>query len=210
MHVRLTLLFAVTLAAMAASPVAASQSKVAVCHRPSTSAERMLEVGAPAVAGHLRHGDTLGVCGSQSTVLISPRINEVFYEPLGSAGADFIEIVGPAGFSLQGWELRLIDGATGSTYLSVVLPFMVIPASGLHVVGFGGALQDGPDAVQLRDGTGALVDAVQYGNAGANNAGEGNPAPDVPAGKSLSRDAAHTDTDDNATDFSEAVPTPDS
>lgn len=191
---------------LATSPVAAAGSKVVVCHKPATRAERTINVGAAAVAAHLRHGDILGACGAAST-LVTPRLNEVFYDQVGGTAGEFVEIVGPAGFSLQGWELRLIDGATGNTYMSIdFLASTVISASGFYVIGV--ALQNGPDAVQLRNGAGALIDAVQYGNAGANNAGEGSPAPDVPAGKSLSRDSFHTDTNNNAADFSAATPSP--
>ena len=61
--------------------------------------------------------------------------------------------------------------------------------------------QNGPDAVQLRDSWGEIIDALQYGDAGVYNAGEGDPAADVSSGSSLSRDVLGTDTNDNLTDF---------
>ena len=63
----------------------------------------------------------------------------------------------------------------------------------------------------LRDPGAALLDALGYGDfpAGTVFAGEGNPAPDPPAGSSLARTFANLDTDDNAADFSVlAAPTP--
>jgi len=33
--------------------------KASICHKPGTPAEKILTVGSPAIAGHLRHGDTL-------------------------------------------------------------------------------------------------------------------------------------------------------
>ena len=33
--------------------------KAAICHKPGTPAEKILSVGTAAIAGHLRHGDTL-------------------------------------------------------------------------------------------------------------------------------------------------------
>jgi hypothetical protein len=33
--------------------------KASICHKPGTPAEKILTVGGPAIAGHLRHGDTL-------------------------------------------------------------------------------------------------------------------------------------------------------
>lgn len=40
----------------------AKAEKVIVCHKPGTPAERTLEIPAPAVDGHLGHGDLLGAC----------------------------------------------------------------------------------------------------------------------------------------------------
>jgi hypothetical protein len=67
--------------------------------------------------------------------------------------------------------------------------------------------QNGPDAVQLLDSDDNIVDALQYGNAGQFNSGEGAFASDVAPGKTLTRDNAHADTDDNKADFSSADPT---
>ena len=67
--------------------------------------------------------------------------------------------------------------------------------------------QNGPDAVQLfHDGT--LIDALQYGDAGLFNAGEGAFAADITGAVSLSRDAYGSDTNDNAIDFTSGPPTP--
>ncbi len=60
----------------------------------------------------------------------------------------------------------------------------------------------------LTDSAGEIADALQYGDAGAFNSGEGTPAVDVAGGNSLSRDSAHTDSDDNAADFLEGAPSP--
>jgi len=66
--------------------------------------------------------------------------------------------------------------------------------------------QNGPDAVQLRDPADAIVDALQYGDAGEFNAGEGLPASSASAGRSLSRDRLSSDSNDNAADFSPLDP----
>jgi hypothetical protein len=70
--------------------------------------------------------------------------------------------------------------------------------------------QNGPDSVELRDG-GVVLDAIGYGSFGGGDifAGEGNAAPDTPAGSSLARAYADVDTDDNLADFEVlSVPTP--
>ena len=68
--------------------------------------------------------------------------------------------------------------------------------------------QNGPDAIQLIDPFLLVVDAVQYGDAGINNAGFGSPAFDAPAGSSLSRDLFGSNTGDNALDFMVGMPSP--
>ena len=42
---------------------AAGPAQVAICHKPGTSAQQTLTVADPAVAAHVRHGDSLGACG---------------------------------------------------------------------------------------------------------------------------------------------------
>ena len=71
--------------------------------------------------------------------------------------------------------------------------------------------QNGPDSVVLRSPSGEVIDALSYGVFGPTDvlAGEGAPAPDPAAGRSLARRFANLDTDDNARDFEIlASPTP--
>lgn len=42
----------------------AAEGTVTLCHKPGTPAEQTLVVPAPAVPGHMGHGDTAGACGS--------------------------------------------------------------------------------------------------------------------------------------------------
>ncbi|MCY3759975.1 MAG: lamin tail domain-containing protein, partial [Gemmatimonadetes bacterium] len=153
------------------------------------------------------------------------RIQEVLYDGSGTDSEEaFTEISGPPGKVLDGWSLVGVNGSNGQSYRTIALDGATIPADGLLVVAHqnanGDALthrdftanvdwQNGPDAVQLHDPQGQIVDALQYGNAGQHNAGEGNPAPEVEAGQSLSRSADGSDTDDNQTDFTaQDNPTP--
>lgn len=157
--------------------------------------------------------------------LADPILNEVCYDGVG-ADADevFTEIFGDAGTSLTGWSLRGINGLNGSTYRTISLTGMTIPADGVLVLATSSATgsvlgardytasvdwQNGPDAVQLLNASGTIVDALQYGDAGVYNAGEGAYAADVLAGYSLSRDLLGTDTNVNADDFTAfSTPTP--
>lgn len=168
-------------------------------------------------------------------------INEVFYDAL-SADVDaqgrastFIELKGPAGLSLANYEVRLVNGANGMPYKSVMLPqdakldgngFAVLtldkPDNYLNYVRTNvyalltpyanneDALQNGPDNVELYDGAGAKADALGYGTFSGSMSftGEGMPAEDVYRGRSLGRKPGASDTDNNSVDFISYFPTP--
>lgn len=154
-----------------------------------------------------------------------PILNEICYDGVGTdADEAFTEILGTPGTSLTGWSLRGINGYNGLAYRTISLTGLTIPSDGFLVLATTGATgavllardatanvdwQNGPDAIQLLDASGSIVDALQYGNAGLYNAGEGIYATDVRAGWSLSRDLLGTDTNDNAHDFLPTItPTP--
>jgi opacity protein-like surface antigen len=150
-------------------------------------------------------------------------IQEVLYDGPGTDPDDvFTELFGTPGTDLTGWTLAGINGTDGSVYRTIDLSGYVIPDDGIFVIATSLAnpdlalqsdlfanvdWQNGPDAVQLLD-NGVIVDALQYGDAGLFNAGEGSFAVDVTSGMSLSRDGFGTDTNDNAIDFSAMIPTP--
>jgi hypothetical protein len=155
-----------------------------------------------------------------------PLISEVFYDAVGSDnGHSFVEVYGAPGMSLEGLVLEGVNGANGGVGPTVALAG-AIPGDGLFVVaddqGDGTTLvsdadlirnfdfQNGPDSIVLRSAD-AVLDAVGYGTfaSGEVFAGEGQPAPDAPAGASLARQFADIDSDDNLADFAmSAVPTP--
>lgn len=151
-------------------------------------------------------------------------INEVFYDGPGADADDvFTELFGTPGLGLDGWSITGTNGATGAVYRAIDLTGAVIQNDGILVIATdlasGSVLaardftanvdwQNGPDSIQLLN-MGVTVDALQYGDAGSFNRGEGAPAPDVAAGHSLSRDASGTDSSNNFTDFmDQSTPTP--
>lgn len=164
--------------------------------------------------------------GLPSSAVAFPLISEVFYDAVGSdTGQSFVEFYGTPGTDLMGLVLEGTNGSNGAVTDSIALSGL-IPADGFFVLaddqGDGTTLvqdadligrfdfQNGPDSVVLR-GAGGVIDAVGYGVFGAGEffAGEGAPAPDVPAGSSLARRFANVDSDDNAADFVElTAPTP--
>ncbi len=162
--------------------------------------------------------------GVSSRATAAPIIHEVFYDATGSdSGLVFTELFGEAGVGLDGWTLVGINGGTGLSYRTVDLTGAIFPSDGLLVIAQSTASsslaaerdvignvdwQNGPDAIQLLDPLSVVIDALQYGDAGTNNAGFGLPALDVTAGSSLSRDFLGTNTGDNFVDFSVTAPSP--
>ena len=173
-------------------------------------------------------------CAACSTLMLSgtlapaaeaaPIIQEVFYDATGpDAGDVFVELFADPGTSLGGWSLVGINGSTGLPYRTIDLTGAVFPSDGLLVIAqatanpaltavrdFVGDVdwQNGPDAVQLIAPLAVLIDSLQYGDAGTNNAGFGLPAADAPSGSSLSRDLFGTNTGDNLADFFVGTPSP--
>ena len=155
-----------------------------------------------------------------STVLIQ----EVYYDQPGADGdAVFTELWGMPGQSLDGWSLVAIN-QDGATYRTVDLTGGIIPSDGMFVISTSSASvslaavsdftgnvdwQNGPgDALQLRNDSNALIDSLVYGTPNVGGFGEGAPAVDAAEGFSLSRDGFGSDSDDNATDFAQATPSP--
>jgi hypothetical protein len=163
-------------------------------------------------------------------------LNEIFYDAVGTDtdGVLFVELFGTSGMDVGGYQVNFVDGADGSVDDTVVLPTDAhLRTDGFYLIadsktGYptetnvaGADLIDnfdpanGPDAVQLTDPQGTLLDAVGYGDGGVGVAQNGladleeTPALDVVNGHSLERSAPGLDTDDNAIDFVDReIPTP--
>jgi hypothetical protein len=173
-----------------------------------------------------RAAGLLGLAFAAAPAGALPVISELFYDAVGSDdGLSFVELYGEPGASLDGLSLEGVNGANGDVGPVIALSGL-IPADGFFVVAdalasgassVAGAdllaqfdFQNGPDSVVLRAGE-LILDAVGYGSFLASEifAGEGQPAPDPPAGSSLERHFADVDSGDNAADFGAlAAPTP--
>ena len=156
-------------------------------------------------------------------------INELFYDPDGADElAAFIELYGPADFSLDGYTLVGTNGSTGLEYANIALDGKTIPGDSYFLIvhtqaeaglaaiadmlSSGADLQNGFDSVELKSGD-TVVDALGYGLEVDPNytIWEGSPAPDVAtnSGHSLARAPDHSDTNDNSVDFVDCItPTP--
>ncbi len=162
-------------------------------------------------------------------------INEMLYDALSSDtdGNEFIELHGTASADIDGYQIVILNGADGNILKSITFPAnSKINVDGLFLIAdsrssqstqsniLGANLienfdpQNGPDAIQLLDHQGRLLDAVAYGSGGVERAqnglttGEGPPTETVRAGHSLSR-VEGADTNNNTEDFIDlAIPTP--
>jgi hypothetical protein len=162
-------------------------------------------------------------------------INEILYDGKFSEtdGEAFIELYGTPGSDISGYEIDLVNGTDGETTERILLPMgSLLSDQGLFVIAdlrtnstdatFVSSYdfldqfdpQNGPDAVQLLDRHGVLWDTLCYGEGvvAATPEGlplcEGDPAPDVAPGHSLSR-LNGVDSQVNHLDFFEkANPSP--
>ncbi len=168
----------------------------------------------------------------------SPQVvlNEIYYDAVGSDtnGVLFVELYGTPDASLAGDKINFVNGDDGKIYDTILLPTgSSLRSDGFYVIAdaYDGSStqtsvtgadfvdsfdpQNGPDAVQLLDSGGKLLDAVAYGSVAVFTAEnglpdlEGVPAVDVANGHSLERKTPGVDTGNNSDDFVErAVPTP--
>lgn len=156
-------------------------------------------------------------------------LNEVLYDGKVSDtdGENFIELFGSPHADISDYFISLVNGSNGEETDQILLPLgSTLNEAGIFVIAdlktnssnetqvaifdyldqFDP--QNGPDAIQLFDRNGKLLDALWYGEGSIPQTpdglplGEGGPALDVGGGMSLSRlDGA--DTNDNSVDFME-------
>lgn len=95
-------------------------------------------------------------------------INEFHYDNAGADVGEFIELAGPAGTDLNGWQLVLYNGLDGRSYravsLSGVLGDVTGSGFGFQVINFStNGLQNGaPDGMALIDAFGGVQEFLSY------------------------------------------------
>ncbi len=152
-------------------------------------------------------------------------INELYYDAVGSDdGKVFVELYGAAGQDLDGFAIEGFNGADARVTVRLELAGAVAPDGLFVIADIAGAatmvsradllldfdFQNGPDSVRLLNPAGMVVDALGYGEFGAEDhfLGEGAPALDASAGQSLARWFAGIDSNNNAADFAVQDPSP--
>jgi DNA/RNA endonuclease G (NUC1) len=102
-----------------------------------------------------------------AAALPSVRISEIHYDNTGTDAGEAIEVSGPAGTDLTGWQLVLYNGSGGAPYTTTTLAGS-IPAicdpRGVVVVNYpvNGIQNGSPDGVALIDAGGAVVEFLSY------------------------------------------------
>jgi endonuclease I/fibronectin type 3 domain-containing protein len=94
-----------------------------------------------------------------------PWINELHYDNSGSDTGEFVEVAGPAGLDLSGWQLVGYNGNGGGTYKTVNLSGTLPDQGGcLGTLSFAfSSMQNGaPDGMALVDGTGTVIEFLSY------------------------------------------------
>jgi hypothetical protein len=93
-------------------------------------------------------------------------INEIHYDNTGGDADEGVEIAGPAGTNLDGWQILGYNGNGGAVYATVDITSTTIPdqQNGYGTVWFAiSGLQNGaPDGVALVDNGGAVIQFLSY------------------------------------------------
>ena len=104
------------------------------------------------------------VAGAQCSA--DPWINELHYDNAGADVNEFVEVAGPAGLDLSGYELVLYNGSNGTTYDTQVLSGILDDegaGGGALSFGFPSIQNGGPDGVALVEtATNAVIQFLSY------------------------------------------------
>jgi len=93
-------------------------------------------------------------------------INEIHYANVGGDVGEGVEIAGPAGTDLAGFEVRLYNGSNGDYYGTILNLHGIIPnqQNNSGTLWFGAVLQNGnPDGLALVDNVGNVIQFLSYG-----------------------------------------------
>jgi DNA/RNA endonuclease G (NUC1) len=102
-----------------------------------------------------------------ASTLPDVRISEIHYDNAGTDVGEAIEVSGPAGTDLTGWQLVLYNGNGGASYgtttLSGTIPATCDPRGVVVTEYPSNGIQNGsPDGVALVDETGTVVEFLSY------------------------------------------------
>jgi uncharacterized protein len=116
-------------------------------------------------------GLALAVLPSQAfSVATTVFINELHYDNVGTDVGEFIEIIGPTGTDLSGWQVVLYNGMGGVVYNTTTIPASTILGNlggscagyGVYVVNITGIQNGAPDGMALVNAGGTLLQFLSY------------------------------------------------
>ena len=113
--------------------------------------------------------ETAGLSSATQAVSALPdiRFAELHYDNTGTDAGEAIEVSGPAGADVTGWQVVLYNGTGGASYntqtLSGTIP-ATCGARGVLVINYpSNGIQNGsPDGMALIDAAGAVVEFLSY------------------------------------------------
>lgn len=131
-----------------------SSSNIEKCAGPELRRRSAVLLGSVALALATSHAQAANVW-----------INEIHYDNSGTDVNEGVEIAGPAGQSVDGWQLQLYNGGNGDVYRTLDLASSFTDSYNgygiIHVVT--GSLQNGPaDGFALIDIAGDVVQFISY------------------------------------------------
>jgi DNA/RNA endonuclease G (NUC1)/PKD repeat protein len=104
---------------------------------------------------------------SQAVSVPAVRFAEIHYDNTGTDAGEAIEVSGPAGMDVTGWQVILYNGTGGASYdtktLSGTIP-ATCGARGVLVINYpvNGIQNGSPDGMALIDASGAVVEFLSY------------------------------------------------
>jgi len=117
---------------------------------------------------HRKIAETFGaviLCLVSGPLLAQVFINEIHYDNTGADTGEAIEVAGPAGTNLTGWNLVLYNGSNGAVYNTTPLSGTLANQQngfGTFSVSISGIQNGAPDGVALVDGTNTVVQFLSY------------------------------------------------
>ncbi|MFQ5490582.1 MAG: endonuclease/exonuclease/phosphatase family protein, partial [Phycisphaerae bacterium] len=114
--------------------------------------------------GGLPCNEFTGTCGGGG-VGTDPWINELHYDNSGSDTGEFVEIAGPAGLDLNGWQVVGYNGNNGSSYNTITLSGTIpdqAGCTGTLAFNFSSMQNGAPDGLALVDPSNTAIEFLSY------------------------------------------------
>ncbi|MBL1172355.1 MAG: hypothetical protein D8M55_07925 [Chloroflexi bacterium] len=110
-------------------------------------------------------GDVFAAPHFFNNPITSIFINEIHYDNTGPDSGEAIEIAGPAGTDLSGWNILLYNGSDGTVYQTVLLSGQITnQQNGYGVLSFpiSGIQNEAPDGIALVNASNNVVQFLSY------------------------------------------------